>query len=343
MPRGAEAVDLVRAVDDPKPVTTRILVRSDLEGLVPMAEVVDAVEAAFVAHAEGRTQMPPKVYLQFPEHDGDLRAMPSAMDNVAGVKWVNSHPFNPKRHGLPAVMGMYILSDPATARPLAILDGTLLTALRTGAAAAVATRYLGSPSPKTVGFVGCGVQARFLLSAHRAVLGARFECLCADVRAEAAEAFANEIRVHGLSARVASIEDAAGADVVNTATPGAAVAVQADWVSSGAHLNAMGADAPGKQELASSVVAQAQVVIDELHQASHSGEINVPLEQGVISLSDLTGTLGEVIVGRAEVDRTRLSLFDSTGLAVQDLAVARLLWERAEATEVGLSLDFARS
>ena len=189
-----------------------------------MNDVVDAVEGAFVAHARGETQMPPKVYLQFSEHDGDLRAMPAAMDGAAGIKWVNSHPQNPKRHNLPAVMGVYILSDPATALPLAILDGTLLTALRTGAAAAVATRHLGPRSISTIGFVGCGVQARFLLSAHRAVLGDNFECLCADLKTEVAESFAAEIVAAGMKGRAASIEDAASADVVNTATPGASPA-----------------------------------------------------------------------------------------------------------------------
>lgn len=326
---------------DPEAVNTRILVRSDLDGLAPMADVVEAVEAAFVAHARDQTQMPPKVYLEFPEHDGDLRAMPSAMAGSAGVKWVNSHPQNPQRHGLPAVMGVYILSDPATARPLAILDGTLLTALRTGAAAAVASRHLAREPVSSMGFVGCGVQARFLLSAHRAVFGDTFECLCADRRPETAEAFAKEVEALGLAARATSVQVAAGADVVNTATPGASVAVESDWIAPHAHVNAMGADAPGKQELASELLPRAQIIIDEKYQATHSGEINVALSKGVIEEKDLAGTLGQICLGYIEVERSQRTIFDSTGLAVQDLAVARLLWQRAEAANVGLSLDLS--
>ncbi len=131
-----------------------------------MDDAVSAIESAFAAHGKGETQMPAKVYLDFPEHGGDLRAMPAAMGNAAGLKWVNSHPDNPARHDLPSVMGLYVLSDPATALPLAMLDATLLTAVRTGAAAAVASKHLAG-AHRTLGVIGCGVQADFLIEAHR--------------------------------------------------------------------------------------------------------------------------------------------------------------------------------
>lgn len=318
---------------------TRILTRADLEALAEMPAIVEAVEGAFRALAESRAQMPAKVYVDLPEHRGDFRAMPAATAEAAGLKWVNSHPENPVRHGLPAVMGVYVLNDPATAFPLAILDGTLLTALRTGAAAGVATRHLATRPATEVGFIGCGVQARFLWSAHRAVLGDDFTALCADRDPAAAERFAAEIRAAGLSAEASAVKTAAGAAIVNTATPGTAVAVAAGWLRSGAHVNAMGADAPGKQELESAAVAAARVVIDEAHQATQSGEINVPLREGALSEADLAGTLGEIVTGSRRVDREAITVFDSTGLAVQDVAVARLLYERARAEGVGLELD----
>ncbi|HEU4532635.1 MAG TPA: hypothetical protein VFS00_00910, partial [Polyangiaceae bacterium] len=168
--------------------TTLILSAADVRSLLSMPEAVRAVELAFAEHASGRALMPPKVYLSLEAYGGDFRAMPSyvgpgpgagpdgapapdALPAAAGVKWVNSHPDNPQRHGLPSVMGVYILSDPATALPLAILDATVLTAARTGAAAAVASRHLAKPGPKTLGFVGAGVQSRWMLAAHRAVFG----------------------------------------------------------------------------------------------------------------------------------------------------------------------------
>lgn len=313
---------------------TLLLTRRDLEQVAQMSDVVAAVEAAFLAHARGQAQMPPKVYLSLPEHEGDFRAMPSSMDGAAGVKWVNSHPRNPERHGLPAVMGVYILSDPATAYPRAILDGTLLTALRTGAAGAVASKYLAKEGAKTLGFVGCGVQSGYLLEAHRAVFGDALEVLCADLRPEAAEALAERS-----GGRVATMAEAAGADIVCTSTPGTRVAVEAAWITPGAHINAMGADAPGKQELESAVLRAAQIVIDEHHQAEHSGEINVALTRAEIHVDDIRGTLGQLIDGQLELDRAATTLFDSTGLAIQDVAVARYLADAASAAGVGTRID----
>lgn len=318
---------------------TRILTRADLDGLAPMTDIVEAVEGAFRAHAEGKTQMPPKVYLSLPEHSGDFRAMPSKMEGAAGIKWVSSHQKNPADFNLPAVMGVFVLSNPENAFPLAILDGTLLTALRTGASAGVASRHLAKEAPQVVGFVGCGVQARFLHAAHEAVYGQTFEVLCADHREVAAEGFAAELSAKGWKARAVSAEEAAGAAIVNTTTPGRSLAVKDAWVKDGAHINAIGADAPGKQELESALVKRAKVVIDETHQASHSGEINVPLHDGVITATDLAGTIGQVIVGAAKVDRSALTVFDSTGLAVQDLALAKLLYDLAEKKGVGTSVD----
>lgn len=318
---------------------TRIVTRKDIEAIADMSAVVDAVEGAFRSHAAGEAQMPSKVYVDLPEHGGDFRAMPAAMAGAAGLKWVNSHPDNPSKHGLPSVMGVYILSDPATAYPLAILDGTLLTALRTGAAAGVASRHLGLEAPETIGFIGCGVQSLFLLDAHLAVFGASFDVLCSDMNAEAAARLVEAARVRGLNARRATAEEAAGAHILNTATPGRSIAVEASWVGPRTHVNAMGADAPGKQELEAELLSTSQVFIDEAHQATHSGEINVPISEGRFRAEDIRGTLGELILGRVEASREARSIFDSTGLAVQDVAVARILFEAAQKRDVGQVID----
>ena len=318
---------------------TLLLTRRNLEKLADMALIVDAVDDAFRQHADGHAQMPPKVYISLGAQIGDFRAMPSAIQGAAGIKWVNSHPNNPRLHGLPAVMGVYVLSDPANAFPLAILDGTLLTALRTGAAGGVASKYLAKDNPKTVGFIGTGVQARFLLAAHRAVYPEGFSVLCADQQEAAAETFRSEVTAAGLEARVVSPKEAALADVLCTSTPGTSVSVQEDWIRPDAHVNAMGADAPGKQELATGALKKAQIVIDEHHQASHSGEINRPYTEGLITDADLAGTLGEIMTGRKVIDRNRLTIFDSTGLAIQDVAVAKLFFERARDAGIGTPID----
>ncbi|HXX93348.1 MAG TPA: ornithine cyclodeaminase family protein, partial [Planctomycetota bacterium] len=222
---------------------TLILTREDVRSLLTMEEAIPAVEAAFAAHGRGEALMPPKLYLPLEKHHGDFRAMPAYLDGWAGVKWINMHPDNPRRHGLPAVMGVYILSDPETARPLAVMDGTLLTSFRTGAAGAVASKYLAIRSPATVGFVGCGVQARALLAAHRTVYGG-FRALMFDARPEAAQALAREG-----GGFVATADQAASCDIVCTSTPSRAPVVFRSYIGISTHLNAMGADAPGKQEL----------------------------------------------------------------------------------------------
>lgn len=314
--------------------TTLILTKRDVASLLTMEAALGAVESAFAAHARGEALMPAKVYLSLPQHGGDFRAMPSFMSGAAGVKWVNSHPDNPKKHGLPSVMGTYILSDPETAVPLAILDATWLTAVRTGAAGGVASKFLFKGKPKRVGFVGCGVQARVLHAAHVAVYGADFESLCADVMPEAATRFAEEIGGVAVSATEAS-----HADIVCVATPGRGIAVKNEDLRPGAHVNAMGADAPGKQEIDPKVLGHARVFIDDWEQATHSGEVNVPLHEGFFERERIAGTLGEVVNGTVKGRmKDEITLFDSTGLAVQDLAVARVVYALAKEKGVGIEV-----
>lgn len=312
-----------------------MLTQSDVRSLLDMARAVDAVEAAFAAHGRSETQMPVKVYLDLPKYDGDFRAMPAYYDGSAGVKWVNAHPLNPQKHGLPSVLGMYILSDPDTAQPLAVMDATLLTAARTGAAAAVASKHLAR-SPQTVGFVGSGVQARTMTSALRAVYD-DFEIVASDRADEAARSFAEDV-----GGRVASLAEAASCDIVCTATPSREPVVRREWIRDGAHINAMGADAHGKQELEPRILLDAKIVLDDWQQAGESGEVNVPLAQGVLEPDQIHGTLGAICagnkVGRAKDDE--ITVFDSTGLAVQDVALARLIFERAEEEGVGVEVDF---
>ncbi len=313
---------------------TLILTQAEIRELLTMKTVVAAVEKAFSAHGEGRARMPAKVYLSLEEHHGDFRAMPAYLDGAAGVKWVNSHPQNPQRHGLPAVMGTYVLSDPATAYPLAIMDATLITAMRTGAAGAVASKYLALEKPRSIGFIGCGVQARVLLEAHRVVYG-DLELKMADQDPAAAAALAREA-----GGAVVSIEDAAACEIVCTSTPSRTPLVRRDWVPAGTHINAMGADAPGKQELDSQLLLAARVVIDDPGQALHSGEVNVPYHEGSFTEAQVWATLGEVVAGRKTGRQAdEVTIFDSTGLAIQDLAVAQVVYELALQRGVGTALD----
>ena len=313
---------------------TRILTQADVRSVLTMDLALPAVEEAFRAHGRGESIMPPKVYLPLDHHSGDLRAMPAYMAGTAGVKWVCSYPDNPHRHGLPAVMAVYILNDPATGAVLSVMDATAITAYRTGAAAAIATKHLFDGAPKTLGIIGCGAQSRYVVSAHR-LLWPELEVRCADLARRAAERLAGE--VNGVAA---DIEEAAGSNVVCTVTPSRHPLIRRDWIRDGAHVNAMGADAPGKQELDPQILLDARVVLDDAHQAAESGEVNVPISKGVFTLNRVYGTLGEIVAKRLEGrGAARITVFDSTGLAIQDTALARAVYDAARERNLGQDLE----
>jgi alanine dehydrogenase len=315
-------------------VKTLVLGGKDLEKILSMELAIPAVERAFAAHGRGEAIMPPKLYLPLEKYSGDFRAMPSCLGDAAGVKWVNMHPENPKRFNLPAVMGVFILSDPETAFPLAVMDATRLTAYRTGAAAAVASKHLAVPNPTTIGFIGCGTQARAILKAHRAIYGG-LRAVMADVDPAAAERFAQE--VGGFSA---SMDQAGNCDIICTTTPSRAPVLFRSYVGISTHINAMGADAPGKQELDPRLLQEATVVLDDMAQATESGEVNVPLHAGTYKREQIYGTLGEIVAGKkAGRIGTEITIFDSTGLAIQDLALARVLFDEARQKGLGTEVD----
>ena len=309
----------------------------------PMAAVVDAVEAAFAAHGRGDTVMPPKSYVDLPQYDGDFRSMPAYLDaddwDAAGLKWVNSHTENRRRHGLPTVMATMCYSDPETGFPLAIMDGTTLTTKRTGAAAAVATDRLAVRDARTLGLVGAGAQSYAQLDAILTVRPIE-TVVVADADPDRAAAFVDTVRDR-VDARVGSIPEAVACDVVSTVTPVRDPIVDAADVGDHTHVNAVGADAPGKHELADDLLTGAKLVVDDREQCTHSGEINVPYGEGRLTDDDVHAELGDVVVGEAtgRTDADGVTVFDSTGLAVQDVATARVVYERASAAGAGVSFD----
>ena len=302
-----------------------------------MPAVVTAVEEAFAAYARGDAQMPAKSYIDLPQYNGDFRSMPAYLEaddwDAAGLKWVNSHPDNPDAHGLPTVMGTMVYSDPETAVPLALLDGTTLTRLRTGAAAAVATDHLAIPDATSLGLVGVGVQAHAQLEAIATVRDIE-TVVVADKDQDAIDDFVAEF-ADRFDVRGGTIAEAAACDVVSTTTPVESPIV--DSVGEHTHVNAMGADAPGKHELADEVLANAKIVIDDHGQCTHSGEINVPYGAGTLTDADLHGELGAVVVGDlpGRTPEDGVTVFDSTGLAIQDVAAAHVVYEHASERGIG--------
>lgn len=288
---------------------------------VPAAMAIDVTREAFLRHHRGEWVMPPKVYLDSPPY-GDFRAMPARGGGIALLKWVTSFPGNAAR-GLPTVNGIVCLSDATTGQPQALLDAPAVTALRTGAVAAVASAALARSHARTVGIIGCGPNGGW---AARCMAAAGFgPGICVDPRAEVAEALAAE-----LGWRTGDRQAALACDIACTITPGAQIVVDAGDLHPGLHLNMLGADGSGKAEASIEAVLACCLFCDEWEQASHGGELAGAVEAGLVTRDQVT-PLGALLAGDApgRRDDDAVTLFDSTGLAIQDLAVAAAALEVA--------------
>jgi alanine dehydrogenase len=289
-------------------------------------EAIDRVREGFVEYAGNEWQMPPKVYLDA-SPNGDFRAMPAKGAGLAILKWVTSFPGNPEA-GLPVVMGMICVSSAVDGEPLALVDVRAVTALRTGAVAAVAAQELAREDARTVGIVGCGLHGTW---AARCLAAAEYgPGVCFDPDPERAGRLAGE-----LGWEVGAREDALACDVVTCVTPGNEPVVRESDLRPGLHLNMLGADGPGKAEAEPEAVARCELFCDEWAQASHGGELTAAVEAGLVTREQVA-ELGAVLTGshpgRSAPDR--VTLFDSTGLAIQDLALCLALLEAHRAGRV---------
>lgn len=322
---------------------TLILSRTDMVGLLEPHEYVDCVEQAYRMHGEGRYYMDPKGHIVLDRYPGEWEAMPSYIEEpeAAACKWVSIRERNRERFGLPTVFSILIYTHPETGFPLAILDGSHHTVMRTGAAAAVSARWMAREDASVLAIVGAGHMAEGTL------------LTCAGIRAwgearvwsrseETVRRFVTEQqpRVPDIPLRGSTELEAVvrGADVVVTVTPARDPIVADEWIGPGTHVAAVGADKEGDQELDSSILQRARVFVDDIRQCRTDGEINVPLSTGLLREEDLAGEIGKVVTGRT-TGRTApdtVTVFDSTGIALQDSATVPLEYERAVSAGVGV-------
>ncbi len=321
-----------------------VITQSQVKKVMPLSKmkiVIGAVENAFGDYGRELVQMPPKAYLYFTANNGDLRIMPSysSVLKMAGTKIVNVHPENPKK-GLMTVMASIILNDPKNGLPIALMDGTYITAMRTGAAGAVAAKYLAREDASTLGVVGAGVQAIYQIAATTKVRKIK-TVIVHDLNAKNVQALIKTMAKEGIKVQAGTIEEACGCDIVATTTPVRAPIVKKEWIKPGTHINAIGADAEGKEELDQEILKKAKIVIDDWAQASHSGEINVPVRQGIIKREDIWAGLGEIVAGKKQgrTDAQEITVFDSTGLGLQDLYTAAAVLKSARAQKIGKEIN----
>jgi len=291
-----------------------------VEAAVSPARAVEAVREAFVAYARGEWTMPPKVYVPaYPA--GDFRAMPALGAGHALLKWVTSFPGNPAL-GLPTVTGLVLLSDASDGSLRAALDAGAVTALRTGAAAVLAAETLGRPDAETAAVIGAGINGR---ATAKTFLSRGRSVMLWDVDELRARAVADELGAEVASSR----QEALTADWLVTVTPGHEILLQEGSLQPGQHVSLMGADGPGKAEIAVDELARVRVFCDDWEQASHNGELVHAVEAGKISREDVTqfgDVLADTAPGRQSPDD--VTIFDSTGLAIQDLAIALAAMEQ---------------
>lgn len=322
-----------------------ILTGSQVMQVLDMDLALASAEEAFRAYGEGRVNMPPKAYLTLAQ--GDFRAMYGEIflprDHICGLKWVNVHPGNPAR-GLLTVMAKIVLNDPDTGLEFADLDGTHITDFRTGAAGGIAAKYLARPDAKRLGLIGAGAQARTQLAAILKVRPIQ-EIVVYDRHLTCSRPFAEQAAaMYGIAVRPTEnpAEAVVDMDIVVTTTPSRTPVVKRAWVSPGTHINAIGADAAGKQELDPAILLRANIFVDDWAQAQHSGEINVALAQGLLRAENLGASLGEVVAGKkpGRENPEDITLFDSTGLVIQDLVLGRAVFRLAQERGLGEYKEF---
>ena len=308
---------------------TLLIDRNAINNIINISDTIQVVEEAFRVWGEGKGSMPAKAYLHV-EH-GDFRAMPAALPGCAGMKWVNAHPQNPSRN-LPSVMAIVIYNDPETGYPLAIMDGTGITAYRTGAAAAIASKYLARQDSHTLGIIGAGCQAYTQIRAHAELFNLR-SIKVFDISIAAVDKLIRSLPSYTI--KKCTLEESVASDILCTLTPSREPIIKTEWVIAGTHINAVGADAAGKEELEPSILKEAIVVVDDIRQASAGGEINMPIKKGIFTIDEVYGTLAELVVGskKGRTDNKAITVFDSTGIAIEDVAVAKLIFEKAQ--EIG--------
>ncbi len=322
---------------------TLLLSRDDVAGVLTMGDAIAAVEEAFATLARGEADMPQRTVIKVPQHHGLVLGMPAYLGGdpeILGLKLVTVYPDNPAKHGLATTLGTLMLCDAATGAVTAIMDAGYLTAVRTGAASGVATRYLAREDAAVCTIFGAGVQARQQLVAVHHVRPLS-QVYVVDTSADAAAAFARDLSAE-LDVPIEVSGDPEGAvraaDIVVTASSSPTPIVDGDWVQPGTHINNIGSHAPTTRELDTKTVTKSHYVADTREASlAESGDLLIPMEEGAVTADHIRATLGEIVTGAkpGRVGDDQITLFKSCGVAAQDMSTARVVAEAARARGVG--------
>ncbi len=306
--------------------------KKDTEKLVSMDETIEAVEKAFLKHAKGKTVYPPKDQFMLPTDEWKWWGfMPVYVEDMGvACKIVCDYPENPKKRNLPSIIATIVLADPETGKVKAIMDGTLLTAVRTGALGAIAAKYLSREDSRTAGIIGCGVQARTQLEGLSKVRKLE-KVLISDLSEESMDTFIKDVSSLNLDIEKSNLEGVQECDIIIAAT-GSSKPVITD-VKEGAHITSIGAHTPDTRELAESLVTKSKIVIDT-PDCFKSGDLKDISKDKVTEIQ-------EVIAGKKIRESSKdITIFKSVGTALQDVAIANMIFEKAKKEGVGQEIDF---
>lgn len=318
-----------------------ILSQEDVKKCLPMSKAIQAVREAYMAFAKGRVKMPPVMHLDVSQYNGEIDIKSGYIEDfgLIGTK-IASGFYDNHKLGLPPGIAIIILMDLKTSMPLAIMDGTYVTAYRTGAAGAVAANVLAKKDSEIIGVIGAGTQARMQIIALNEIFTLK-EVKVWDIDDTAKKLYSKEMseQLNITVESVDSVKDAVvESDIVVTVTPSKKALVMKDWIKNGTHINAIGADGPGKQELDPMIIKMAdKVVVDSLEQCKIIGEIQHALKKGLVKEKDIHAEIGQILIGdkKGRESDDEITLFDSTGLAAQDIAAANIVYKQAKEKGMG--------
>ena len=326
-----------------------IVNQEEVPRLLPMAECMDAVAAALAGLADGKALLPLRSILWLPERIGGLGLMPAALlpERVVGLKAITFFPGNEGTE-LDTHQGAVLLFESERGRLLAVMDATSITAIRTAAASGVATRLLAREDAGDLAILGSGTQARTHLEAMKVARTLRRVRVASKDMDRARSFAARESGKHGIAIEpVASAREAvAGADIICTVTSSREPILLGEWISPGAHINAVGSSVPSARELDTAAVVRSRLYVDRRESAlNEAGDFLIPKKEGVLSDDHILGEIGELLTGRGRGRESadEITLFKSLGIAVEDVASARLIYEKAKKSGTGRFLDFGGS
>jgi ornithine cyclodeaminase/alanine dehydrogenase len=318
------------------------LSRKDVESALTMHDAINTVEKAFREHGLRTVNMPVRPVIRVEQHNGLVTFMPAYMEGMdaLGVKVISTYPDNPSKYHLPTILGVVLLSDPKTGDLLAIMDGAFLTAMRTGAASGVATRYLARKNAKEVGIIGTGVQGKTQIAGVCQVR-AIDKVKAYDLVPDRCKLFCKEVSKE-LKVQVVPVDSSEEAvkrsDIVITSSTSKTPVLHGEWLDEGTHVNAIGSHTPDERELDATAIKRAKLIVDSREAAlKEAGDLMIPISQGVIAPDHIFAELGEIVTGRkaGRESEDEITLFKSQGLAIQDVSTATKVYEIATKKGIG--------